>query len=264
MTPNAELLALAAERGVPMTDRQARRLRARLGEQAARDRVEGIGALMDLASALGRDLSAKGAAFRLDAAAGSYDVASAALVYEIRSRRERVFVIEMNRNERRLYAQDAHVRHEAQFGSEGSLGFRASMLLLAVEDAGLRKPDADGYRLKLTHAVDREIGRRYPSRPQERVEVIDADQQNTRHRQLVTAAIAEERQARDDVLKKVPELQQRIDALASRTLRLEVEQLLREMQKRITQKAVSEGWRPNPDRYRQLVIDAAWEAARAA
>jgi hypothetical protein len=262
-TPNADLVAHARELGLTLTVRGAQKMRAGRGEQAARDRVEAIASLIDLASALGRTLTLLAGARRLDAA-GDYDGASTALIAEVRARRNRVFDREWERLEAELYANDAHARHATLLGqlAGGSLGWRTTMLLMAAHDAGLQAPNADAYQAKVVAMVGAEIERRYPIRREEEWQVVDPD---SHHPKVLERAILDERQARDMVLKRVPELQQRIDELsASSRLRSDIERLLGQIQKRLTQQVDDGCWHPNPDRYRREVADAAADAARAA
>lgn len=275
-TPNADLIAYAAELGLSLTDRGARKLRERIGNQrAARARLESVAALVVLASALEWNLTQLGAARRLDAVGGDYDVARGRLIGEIEARRSGVFAREWSRLEIRYYSRDAHVRYAAFFADldeEARLGYRTSMLLVAAADAELRKPDAEKYRIDVTRAVGMELQRRYPSRRQEEWEVLADEDVNSRHREIQAKAIADERHAREMVLKKLPELQQRIELLAdSLTMRTSIEQILREIRRRLEEKAadprggIEHGWSPNPARYRREVADAAREtAARSA
>ena len=262
-TPTAELVQHAAELGVVLTARGARKLRAERGEEAARERIACIAALLDLASALGHELTQLQATRRLDAAAGDYDQAAGQLLDIERARRQRVLNAAWERLEDALYARDAWSRHATVVSQSvgGTLGWRAMMLLAAARDAGLLAPDADAYRRELVRLVDAEVERRYPSRRETDWQVVDPD---SNHASVLHSAIREEKQARELVLARRPELQQKLDALASDTLRRDVERLLNRIRRRLLS-SLEQGWHPDPERYQREVAEAAAiESQRAA
>lgn len=194
------------------------------------------------------------AARRIELAHGDIDRVLAELHTEHLERVSRAFVAEYRRLERSYYQQDAWARHAAFAGAlvNGTLGWRAQVLLIAADDAKLN-PGAQHYRTRLTAIVDQEIQRRFPTRRQADWQVVDPD---SRHGQLLQTVIRDETLARELVLDRKPELAQRIDALSSQRLQRDVRGVLNKITKRL-QGRISRGWTPNPERYQQEVIQAA-------
>lgn len=153
-------------------------------------------------------------------------------------------------------AREARARHAA-FHAEikaASLGTRTTILLLAAADAELAKPSVIEYRIKLVQLVGVEVRRRYPERRQEEWEVIT----DTPHQAILDAARKAEREARDLVLLRRPELAQKIDAFRCRRLERGVTDVHLHIRGRLVE-SMSEGWQPNPERYRREVLEGALE-----
>lgn len=247
---------------MPLTDRGARRLRARLGDQGARDRVESVGALLRLAAGIGAALAPLEARRRLDAAAGSYSVAAGQLLDDVAGRRQRALDDAWSRYERHLYANDALARHAPLLdrGVGGALSWQVETLLRAARDAGLV---AQTYRDEIARAVADEVRRRFPVRS-DVVTVGESGAPASRSTELRREARRDEDAARRRFLERAPELHQQIERLSdSGRLRREVEEVLARLRNRLDTK-VSAGWRPDPARYRSFVIDRAFADARAA
>lgn len=278
-TPTADLLAHARQRGVPLSRQGAQQMLRRRGADGARERIDAIAALMDLASALGRELSPLAAARRLDAA-GGYDGARKRLVLEDRIRRGRIFDREWARAEAEWWARDAARRHAAHLVARdhGSLGHRASLTLLAARHAGLTRPSADVLRARLTRAVNAEISRRHPARPDD-VDVIPDDpiereqweRERERYLAHVERVLAAERAARELFEARLRDddglivLAHAIDRLADHpAFRRDIERALGPALARLRESAGAGSWRPDPDGYRDFVINAAARAAQAA
>lgn len=270
ITPNADLLARARELGVELTARGAWKLRARVGEQAARDRVEAIGALLALADRWEVDLSSDVARRRLDAAGGDYDVAAGKLVAEVKARKQRVFSAEAVRLEAELYARDARARHAAFLaGALGraafvsSPGTEAELLLVAAADAGLTDPGPADYVRELAGVVTAELERLHPPRRSGEWQVLDAD--GPGHGARVAEAERAEQRARDMLFARRPSLGQRIDRLAaSPGMRTRVGEVLQRIRVRLAEREEAGSWRPDPERYWREVVEAAADEVRAA
>lgn len=263
MTDVATLLELANQRGIELDEDAAAFLVKSRGLAAAEDLVAGAGALIDLASALGQDLAQVTAFRKMDAADGDYQLAASRILEPFRRHRQHVFTSEWGRLERKLYDGDAKARHAVFVGhlAGGSLGWQASMLLRAAEDAGLQRPGPAEYRARLVRVVGDEIERRFPVRRESEWQVIGED--NQAHSELIRGEIVREQQARDLVLGKRPELAQRIDALTSKRLIRDVNAVLRKIRTRLASCA-EKGWKADPERYEREVIAGAQDAARRA
>lgn len=142
----------------------------------------------------------------------------------------------------------------------GGLGYQASMLLVAAEDAGL---DADGYRAKLVNWTGAAINRLYPVHDEPDVRVIDPEAPPSRHPGLLAAARDQERQARELAAGRIPDLAVRIDRLRDRRLKSDVRRLLNQIRKELAKRR-DEGWMADPVAYEEKVILPAAEAARRA
>lgn len=254
------LAKLAAEHfDIQLTVANARKLIDRHGSDQAEVLVEGAGALVVLASALGRDLDFVSAMVRMLHSYFDYDAARDRLLDEVRRRKSSVFHREWERLEREFFHNDAWARH-AVFVSrimDKSLGWQAATILVAAGDAGL---DADRLKFKLHEIVGVEIHRRYPVRREADWQVVDPD---SRHHQLLTKAMRDERQAQQLALAKKPELAQRIDALSRPRLNNDIRRVLAGVRRQLRGR-VAEGWIPDPERYEREVIDVAAAAARQA
>lgn len=281
-TPTADLVRDARRLRVPLSDRGARRLRARLGDDLALQRVRDVAALRALADALGATLTVLEARRLLDTA-GSYQAAVDRFVDELTERRGRAFSRAWARFERELWAHDAVARHASVRGDHaaGALGWQVEMLLAAARDAGLTDREARGrgvpgsrkhqeklagviagFRARIETAVSREMDRRYPDRREARWQVLDADEQ-TAHEQIVGDQIRADRAARALALERMPSLRQQIDHLAdSPRMRQQVEAVLADLRRRLELKVSGGGWAPDVERYRREVIDRAAHAAR--
>lgn len=295
-TPTADLLAHARGRGVALTRRGAQRLLRRCGPDGARARVEAIGALVDLASAFGLDLGKRpelAAARRLDAAAGSFDNARKMMLAEVERRRRRALHQAWAELEQAYYEKDAHERHAAFLAQldTGSLGRRATLLLMAARDAGLRRPDAAAHRARLWGLCDVEIARRHELDEQHRTrdELIEAlaraapedpversawEVDHARYREHVAQAAADERHAREMLE------QQLLDDHGDRDLALTINLLADDPRFRgdinrelaTIQAALRDAldrpgagaWKPDPNSYRIHVAVAARDAAQRA
>lgn len=260
----AALSALALELDVALDETAAQRLIRRRGVDDAEQLVRGGAALVDLASALGQDLDLPRAMLRLVDAGLIYELAADRILEPVRRRKQRVFVSEYNRLETAFFGDEAKARHAVFIGhvTGKPLGYEASMLLRAADDAGLQAPDAAAYRAKIVRAVGGEIERRYPVRREADWQVIDPD---SSHPDKVKAAMVEEQRARDLALAKRPELAQRIDALASSSrMRREVRAVLDKIRKRLAGLANQGAWYADPERYAREVIQPAADAARRA
>lgn len=291
-SPTADLLAHAGDRGVPLTRQGAQGLLRRLGAQRARQRLDAVGALIDLASAFGRDLAPLSAFRRLDAADGDYEDAREKLIGEIERRRKRAFNDTWRRAERAFYGDDAAARHAAFLAEfdTGSLGHRAGLLLLAARDAGLTRPHAASYRAQLWGLCDVEIARRHPARPPfddappvDPVEHVEWEQERGRYLEHIAPAIAEEDRARellhtqllepdDDEDDGSPERRRDL-AITINVLddhadfRGDVERVLRSIRRQLGDALARDdagAWRPDPERFHALVIARATQAARQA
>lgn len=261
-TPTTDLVRFARALDVPLSDRGARRLRARLGDQGARDRVEGVGALLRLAAGVGAQLTPLEARRRLDAAAGSYDRAARRLLDDVTDLRQAELSRAWSRYERQLYANDALARHAPLLGrgAGGALSWQVETLLRAARDSGLV---AANYRDEIARAVADEVKRRFPIRS-DVVTVGESGAPASRSAELRREARRDEDGARRRFLERAPELHQQIERLSdSGRLRREVEEVLARLRERLDKK-VADGWRPDPARYRAFVIDRAFADARAA
>jgi hypothetical protein len=283
-TPTADLRAHAHARGVSLTRQGAQKLLARLGPKGAEERVDAIGALQDLASAFGIELSSLAAARRLDAAGGGFDAARGRLIDRIAARRTRDFNRLWAEFELQHYASDAHERHAAFLAElqTGSLGQRAMMLVLAAADADLRAPDAKVYRQRLTRIVSLEFDRRNPARPEGEWDLIPEDpierdaweQERARYKAHVQPAIDSEQQARSLAERHILDDDGKRDlAIALNrfaddpAFRGDVERVLAEIRRRLgeaLQRADAGAWRPDPEEYRRNVVEAAADATWAA
>ncbi len=292
-TPTADLLAHARERRVPLTRQGAQSLGRRLGAERARERLDSIGALIDLASAFGRQLSALSAARRLDAAAGDFDDARDRLLDEIEGTRSRAFDRAWREHERAFYDDDAHRRHAAFLAEldRGSLGHRATLLLLAAAEAGLTRPSAAARRAQLwglcdvelarRHAVDEHAGTRAdviatiaeetPDDPIERAAFAAAHERYLAH---TAAAEAAERLAREMAEQQLladdgdRDLAITVNRLADdAAFRGDVERVLASIRSRLADALARDdagAWRPDPERFHTLVVLRAAAAARQA
>lgn len=259
MTAEA-LTTLAADE----LDYELKRTHARQLELLFADRSEeilrGVVALLHLGSAIGMDLTFNRALAKLTASDFIYELAADRLLEPVRRYKQHVFTTEYERLEQAFFGNEAKARHAVFIGEimSGRLGYQASMLLRAAEDAGLRNPDAVRYKAKIVSILGEAIEDRYPVGRD--VEVVDSDSAH--------AAIAEQRdraeqRARDLVLSRRPELAQRIDALGSGTCRRGIEGVLKQIRRRLNQRA-DEGWIARPEAYEIEVIDAAADAVRRA
>jgi len=188
---------------------------------------------------------------------GSVEAVVRQLELEHIDRQERAFIEAYRRLQRDYYHRDAWGRHAAVVGvmETGSQGWRASMLLLAAEDAALKAPGPDKYRQRLHRIVRAEITRRFPPAPG-RVMPAKERTEPSRHEQIVAAFERDWKQATELALRSHPELAQRIDAMGSKQLRTGVQEVLDEISLRL-KSCAREHWTPNPDRYRREVVQAA-------
>lgn len=260
----AKLSALATELDVELDETAAQRLIRLRGAQQAEQLVRGGAALVSLASAIGKDLELPRAMLRLLDAGMVYELAADRMLAPVRRRKQHKFATEYSRLEAAFFGDEAKARHAVFVGHliGKPLGYEASMLLRAAEDAGLEAPDAAAYRAKISRAVGGEIERRYPVRREADWQVIDPD---SAHPPRVKKAMVEEQRARDLALAKRPELAQRIDALASSSrMRREVRAVLEKIRKRLADLANDGAWVADPELYEREVIQPAAEAARRA
>lgn len=270
-----QLVAHALTRSVKLSRAQAAAILAHHGDGAAEQITRG-GALIDLAGAMGRTIDIGGALIMLEFADQDYDLAAQRLIDDIRSTRQRIFNAEFDRLEKLFWAREAQSRH-SQFMAEvsgGALGWQAAILLLAVEHAGLKHPDAKAYRKRLAAAVGAEMGRRFPGRREADWRVIDhgyreslqqhTGAQESAHEAVVDTMIREEEAARRLVTDRIPRLEQQINALRSPILVRDVTRILDKMRKRLQTEADAEGWQPNIEAYRDQVLQAARDHALSA
>lgn len=266
MSPQ-QLVAYAITRSVKLNRAQAAAIIAH-HRHAAPEQISRAGALIDLAGALGRNLDLGGALVHLERHHEDYDQAAESLVYEIRNRQQQVFNVEFTRLEKLYWSRDAKARHAAFTAelSAGALGWQASMLLLAAEDAGLTKPDARAYRKALATVVGDEMGRRFPTRPEAEWNVVDAEYGETLervtgssvspHDNVIRTAMRDEQTVRELVTNRNPELAQKIGALRSQALVKDVTRILDKIRRRLEVQA-DQGWVVDIERYREHVIEAA-------
>lgn len=295
-TPTADLLAHAHARGVDLTKRGARLMLRRRGRERARDRIDAIGALIDLASAWGRELTSLAAARRLDAVDGDFDEARDRLVDPLLRLRQREFDAEWERAEGDLRARDARGRHAAFLAEldTGSLGHRATLILLAAADAGLTQPSSAANRAQLWGLCDIEFARRHaiadpdgevtsraeliallendaPDDPVDRAAWVAEHERWLAHVQPVTDDEDRARAMAADQLRGPDtdrDLAITINRLADHhAFRGDVERVLSSIHRRLADALAREdagAWRPDPERYQSAVIDRAVEAARQA
>ena len=283
-TPTADLLKYAEVRGVELTERGAILMRQRVGDERARKRVDAIGALIDLASAWGQKLTTLAAVRRLDAAGGDFDEARDRLLDPVLRRRQSEFDRAWRRAECDLRARDARSRHAAFLAEafdSGSLGHRATLMLMAAADAGLTRPHAAASRAALWRLVDVELSRRHPSRPpldeappDDPAERIAWETARAREAEHLAPTLKAERAARELLTRQLldddgePSLAITIDRLDDHpAFRGDVERVLRAIRRQLADALARDdagAWRPDPARYRLDVIGAAAEAAREA
>jgi hypothetical protein len=283
-TPTADLLKYASARGVDLTERGAILMRQRIGDAGARDRVDAIGALIDLASAWGRKLTTLAAIRRLDHADGDFEAARDRLIDPLLRRRQRAFDAGWRRAECDLRARDARSRHAAflaELCDAGSLGHRATLMLMAAADAGLRNPHAAARRARLWRLVDVELSRRHPSRPKldepppdDPAERIAWEAERAREAEHLAPTLEAERAARELLTRQLldddgePSLAITVDRLADHPgFRGDVERELRAVRGQLADALACDdagAWSPDPARYHRDVIGGAAEAAREA
>lgn len=292
MSTPSRLRAHARERGVDLTRQAAYAMLRRLGPEGARERVDAIGALIDLASAWGRRLTTQAAARRLAAAGGDWELARDRFLEQLRRRRQRRFDAAWTRAERDWRAREARARHAAILVQldRGSLGHRAGLALLAAADAGLTRPDAAGIRAQLWRICDLEVARRHPSRPPldeappaDPVARVEWERERQRHSEHMAPTLAEEARVLELLHARLRgpdddddtaagarrDLALTINALADHpAFRADVERVLQRVRHRLLEALERGGdgaWRPDPEAFRVAVIErAAAEAAHAA
>lgn len=260
-TPTRDLLQLARQSGVDLTERSARRMRARLGDTAARQRVEAIGRLLRAARDERWEMTTLEAIRRLDAA-GSPERAVEQLQNDIARRRNRVMAVRWSQLERELWRRDAAARHAhitRSRADQGALAWQVEMLLAAARDAGVDSKVVDRARADIRMFVNREIARRFPVRD----DGWTVQREGSRHAELVATATRDERAVRELALRRRPELHRQIEALSdSPRLRREIGGVLDRLRE-LLDVQVAEGWRPDPQRYRREVVMRARDEALA-